>query len=91
VSYFRVVLPPDADGRFLRRERSQEKLYAIDPLIARLAHLRNPARPDVDITVLAEMQAWTCGQVRRHWQVAWGCDDGRGIRVGGRADDAQRS
>lgn len=48
---------PQASGtQFLRRERSQEKLYAIDPVIARLAHLRNQARPDVDTTVLAEMQ-----------------------------------
>jgi hypothetical protein len=44
------------DRRFLRRERSQEKLYAIDPVIARLAHLRNSTRPDVDLTVIAEMQ-----------------------------------
>jgi uncharacterized protein len=55
-SYLMWSCPQTADGRFLRRERGQEKLYAIDPLIARLAHLRNPARPDVDVTVLAEMQ-----------------------------------
>ena len=35
---------------------NQEKLYAVDPLIARLAHLRNERRADVDPTVLTEMQ-----------------------------------
>jgi len=48
--------PQTADGAFIRRDRSHEKLYAIDPVIARLAHLRNPARPDLDITILAEMR-----------------------------------
>lgn len=68
-SYLIWSCPLTVDGRFLRRERSQEKLYAIDPLIARLAHLRNPARADIDVTVLAEMQvgmalrraAFACG------------------------------
>jgi predicted AAA+ superfamily ATPase len=55
-SYLLWSCPQTADGAFLRRERSPEKLYAIDPVIARLAHLRNPARPDLDITILAEMQ-----------------------------------
>lgn len=55
-AYLLWSCPQMADGNFLRRERTREKLYAIDPVIARLAHLRNPARPDVDVTVLAEMQ-----------------------------------
>lgn len=55
-AYLLWSCPQTSGSQFLRRERSQEKLYAIDPVIARLAHLRNPARPDVDITVLAEMQ-----------------------------------
>jgi hypothetical protein len=38
------------------RERAQDKLYAVDPVIARLAHLRNEARSDIDVTVLTEMQ-----------------------------------
>lgn len=55
-SYLLWSCPQAADGCYLRRERGQEKLYAVDPLIARLAHLRNPARADLDLTVLAEMQ-----------------------------------
>lgn len=55
-AYLLWSCPQMADGSFLRRERSREKLYAIDPVIARLAHLRNPARQDVDVTILAEMQ-----------------------------------
>ena len=35
---------------------SRDKIYAIDPLIARMAHLRNPARQDIDPTILTEMQ-----------------------------------
>lgn len=38
------------------RHRAQDKLYAVDPLIARLPHLRNDAHPDIDPTVLTEMQ-----------------------------------
>lgn len=38
------------------RQKSQDKVYSVDPLIARLAHLRNPQRADIDLTVLAEMQ-----------------------------------
>ncbi|MHB1738670.1 MAG: hypothetical protein ACYCXA_04155 [Actinomycetes bacterium] len=30
------------------RERAQDKVYAVDPLVARLAHLRNPDRADID-------------------------------------------
>lgn len=48
--------PQRADGKWLPRNRAQDKLYAIDPLLARLPHLRNPARPDIDPTVLTEMQ-----------------------------------
>ncbi|MCL2091604.1 MAG: AAA family ATPase [Micrococcales bacterium] len=48
--------PQRAADSWLPRPRTQEKLYAIDPLIARLVHLRNPARSDIDPTVLSEMQ-----------------------------------
>ncbi len=48
--------PQKAERAWTARERAQDKLYAIDPLVARLAHLRNPARSDIDLTVLAEMQ-----------------------------------
>jgi predicted AAA+ superfamily ATPase len=59
-AYLLWSCPQIADGSsssFSRRERAPQKLYAIDPVIARLAHLRNPARHDVDVTILAEMQA----------------------------------
>ena len=45
-----------ADNAWVARERAQDKIYAIDPLVARLAHLRNRERADVDLTVLTEMQ-----------------------------------
>jgi uncharacterized protein len=45
-----------ADNAWLPRERAQDKIYAIDPLVARLPHLRNPERTDIDPTVLTEMQ-----------------------------------
>jgi predicted AAA+ superfamily ATPase len=41
------------------RDRAQEKLYPIDPLIARLPHLRQATRADIDPTVLAEAQIGT--------------------------------
>jgi predicted AAA+ superfamily ATPase len=55
-SYLLWSCPQTADGAYIRRDRSPEKLYAIDPVIARLSHLRNPARSDVDTTILTEMQ-----------------------------------
>ena len=55
-SYLLWSCPQTADGTYIRRDRSPEKLYAIDPVIARLSHLRNPARSDVDTTILTEMQ-----------------------------------
>jgi uncharacterized protein len=45
-----------ADHAWVPRERAQDKIYAIDPLVARLAHLRNSERNDIDPTVLSEMQ-----------------------------------
>ncbi len=48
--------PQRSELHWLPRERAQDKLYAVDPLIARLSHLRNEQRPDIDPTVLTEMQ-----------------------------------
>jgi hypothetical protein len=48
---------------------AQEKIYASDPLLARLMHVRNQHRPDVDPTILAEMQI---GMAIRRRQVAAG-------------------
>lgn len=44
------------DHAWVPRNRGRIKLYAVDPIVARLAHLRNPARADIDPTVLTEMQ-----------------------------------
>ncbi len=48
--------PQRSEKRWLPKERAQDKIYAVDPLMARLAHLRNIQRVDVDPTVLTEMQ-----------------------------------
>lgn len=55
-AYLSWHCPQKAERTWTPRLRAQDKLYAIDPLIARLAHLRNDAYPDVDPTVLTEMQ-----------------------------------
>jgi len=47
---------PQMDHEWVPRDRAQDKVYPVDPLIGRLAHLRSPRRPDLDITVLAESQ-----------------------------------
>lgn len=43
-------------GTWLSNADAQRKVYATDPLIARLPYLRNKHRKDVDPTVLSEMQ-----------------------------------
>lgn len=48
--------PQKAEHTWTARLRAQDKLYAIDPLVARLPHLRNPAQPDLDPTIVTEMQ-----------------------------------
>jgi uncharacterized protein len=48
--------PQRDHDEWIGRPRAQDKLYAIDPLVARLPHLRNAARADIDPTVLTEMQ-----------------------------------
>jgi predicted AAA+ superfamily ATPase len=45
-----------AVGQWLPRKGAIDKLYAVDPLIARLPYLRNDSRRDVDPTQLSEMQ-----------------------------------
>ncbi len=61
--------PQRTERSWLALERGQEKLYSSDPLLARLMHLRNSARPDIDPTVLTEMQI---GMALRRRQVAEG-------------------
>ncbi len=55
-AYLLWVCPLKASTGWLPKVRSQQKLYAVDPLIARLPHLKNQYRADVDPTVLTEMQ-----------------------------------
>jgi predicted AAA+ superfamily ATPase len=45
--------------------RAQEKIYPIDPIIGRLAHLNNSNQPDIDVSILAESQIGT-GFRRNH-------------------------
>lgn len=56
-AYLAWTCPQRQDDRWLPRDGAQDKIYAVDPLVARLAHLRNPARPDLDPTTLTEMMA----------------------------------
>ena len=48
--------PKKKDGAWVPMPKARAKIYAIDPIVARLAHLRNPNYPDIDITVISEMQ-----------------------------------
>ncbi len=59
-SYLLWQCPQRAEGSWLARPSAQDKLYAVDPLVARLAHLRNAERVDIDPTVLTEMQIGMC-------------------------------
>lgn len=54
-AYLAWNCPQGNDRRWVPRQGAQAKIYAIDPLIARLAHLRNAGREDVDPTLLSEM------------------------------------
>ena len=48
--------PQKEQSSWTPRKRAQDKVYAVDPLVARLAHLRNSERVDIGPTVLTEMQ-----------------------------------
>jgi len=54
-AYLTWLCPQKHDRSWLSLPKSQAKIYAIDPLVARLPHLRRPARADVDPTILNEM------------------------------------
>ena len=47
---------PQLDHEWVGLPRAMSKVYPIDPLIGRLAHLRSSSRSDLDLTVLAESQ-----------------------------------
>ena len=55
-SFLLWACPQKSPDAWLARERAQDKLYAVDPLVAQLAHLRNTERHGIDPTVLTEMQ-----------------------------------
>jgi predicted AAA+ superfamily ATPase len=55
-AYLLWNLPQKSDERWLARKGAMEKVYAVDPVVARLAHLMNDARSDIDLTLLSEMQ-----------------------------------
>src|SRR5262249_7655341 len=44
------------DHEWIGLPRAMDKVYPVDPLIGRLAHLRSSNRRDLDLTVLAEAQ-----------------------------------
>ncbi len=55
-SFLAWSVPQRTGKAWLALERGQAKYYASDPMLARLMHLRNDQRPDIDATVLTEMQ-----------------------------------
>jgi predicted AAA+ superfamily ATPase len=55
-AYLLWTCPQRSSRHWLPQRGTIDKVYAVDPLIARLAHLRNPARRDMDVTALSEMQ-----------------------------------
>ena len=54
-AYLAWTCPQRQEDNWLPRTRAQDKIYAIDPLVARLANLLNRERGDMDPTVLTEM------------------------------------
>jgi uncharacterized protein len=53
--YLAWSCPQKVDGSWLALPKAQPKVYAIDPVVARLPFLRNGERPDIDPTVINEM------------------------------------
>jgi len=55
-AFLLVSCPQKDERRWVPRKGSQTKLYAIDPVIARLPYLLNPIRRDIEPSILSEMQ-----------------------------------
>lgn len=55
-SFLAWACPRRQDDGWLAMENAQEKIYPVDPLLARLMHVRQPQFPDVDLTFRAETQ-----------------------------------
>lgn len=53
--YLAWSCPRKAADSWLAWPKAQPKIYAIDPLVARLPFLGNPSRPDIGPTILTEM------------------------------------
>jgi len=47
---------PQLKHPWVPNDHAQDKVYPVDPVIGRLAHLRTASRPDLDPTALAESQ-----------------------------------
>lgn len=47
---------PQLEREWIGAPRAMDKVYPVDPIIGRLAHLRSASRSDLDLTVLAESQ-----------------------------------
>jgi len=58
--------PQKSESSWLPHPGTQSKLYAVDPLVARLPHLRNAERSDIDLTILAEMQIGQASAAARY-------------------------
>lgn len=68
-SFLLWLCPQRQNRAWLALNGGQDKVYAADPILARLMHVRNPQHQDVDPTVLTEMQL---GLAIRRRQVADG-------------------
>jgi uncharacterized protein len=55
-AYLAWSCPQKADDHWVAKPKAPDKIYAIDPLIARMGHLRTSKRNDIDVTELVEMQ-----------------------------------
>ena len=53
--YLAWMCPQKAADSWLGLPKAQSKIYAVDPIVARLPFLRNASRADVDPTILNEM------------------------------------
>jgi predicted AAA+ superfamily ATPase len=55
-AFLLTACPQKSERRWVPRKGAQTKLYAIDPVIARLPYLINQARRDIEPSAISEMQ-----------------------------------
>ena len=58
-AFLLAACPQKDEKRWVPKRGSQTKIYAIDPVIARLPYLLNPTRRDIDPSVISEMQLFS--------------------------------